>query len=49
MVKLENVVKSYIDGNKPVLDGLSMLVEDGDFFVLTGRSGVGKTTVINLL
>ena len=49
MIKFENVVKSYKDGEKPVIDGLSMLVEDGDFFVLTGRSGVGKTTVINLL
>ena len=49
MIKFENVVKRYSDGADPVLDRLSFTVEDGDFFVLTGRSGAGKTTVINLL
>lgn len=32
-----------------VLDGVSLEVHDGEFLVLVGRSGCGKTTILNLL
>ncbi|MCM1145864.1 MAG: ABC transporter ATP-binding protein [Clostridium sp.] len=51
MIKAENIVKSY--GNKdnriPVLKGISLCVEDGDYVVLLGASGSGKSTLLNIL
>jgi NitT/TauT family transport system ATP-binding protein len=34
---------------KRALDGVSLDVRDGEFLVLVGRSGCGKTTILNLL
>ncbi len=33
----------------PVLDGLNLTVQEGDFVVLMGPSGSGKTTLLNLI
>jgi putative ABC transport system ATP-binding protein len=33
----------------PVLDGLNLTVQEGDFEVLMGPSGSGKTTLLNLI
>lgn len=51
MIKAENIKKSY--GSKenriPVLKGISLCVEDGDFIVILGASGSGKSTLLNIL
>ena len=51
MIKAENIIKFY--GNKenrfPVLKGISMTIEDGDFIVILGASGSGKSTLLNIL
>ncbi len=51
IVKLENISKSYKRGNIviPVLQNISLEVEEGDFFALMGPSGSGKTTLLNLI
>ena len=41
MIAAENVVKNY--GNAEVLKGVSLEVADGEFAVLLGASGSGKT------
>lgn len=47
LISLENVTKAY-DG-KPVVDDLSLNVEQGELFVLVGTSGSGKTTTLKMI
>ncbi len=47
-IKFDNVVFSY-DGEKNALDGISFEAEAGQMIGLSGPSGAGKTTLINLL
>ncbi len=51
ILKLDNVSKSYGEGTHatPVLNGIDLEVQEGEFLVLLGFSGTGKTTLINLL
>ena len=51
MIKAENIVKSYGNsGNRfPVLQGISLEIQDGDFAVILGASGSGKSTLLNVL
>ncbi len=48
LVELKGVVKYY--GNTVVLNGVNLTVsEGGDFVAVFGRSGVGKTTLLNII
>lgn len=47
MLRVEKLSKSF--GNKKVLDQISFEVEKGDIAIITGPSGVGKTTLIRCL
>ena len=51
MLCLESITKRFADGQRAltVLDGLSLQVEEGEFIAITGESGVGKTTLLNIL
>ncbi|MFK7763940.1 MAG: ABC transporter ATP-binding protein [Roseobacter sp.] len=47
ILKLDSVSKNY--GETPVLKDIDLDVREGEFLVLLGFSGTGKTTLINLL
>ena len=47
MIRLDKVTKAY-EGNT-VLSGLSLELPDKGFCAVTGRSGTGKTTLLNII
>ena len=51
LVKFENVKKIYKMGGVSInaLDGVSFEINEGEFAVVVGSSGAGKTTVLNIL
>jgi putative ABC transport system ATP-binding protein len=48
MLELRNLSKSYA-GGRPVLDRLSWTFKAGEFVAIMGDSGVGKSTLLNLI
>ena len=46
-VEVRDLAKSY--GSLRALDGVSLAVEQGEFFALLGPNGAGKTTLISVL
>ena len=50
-VRFENITKTYAGarGSVRALDGVSLDIEQGEFFGLLGPNGAGKTTLISIL
>lgn len=47
MVKFENVTKNF--GSTTALEGVSFVIEQGEFVFIIGPSGAGKSTLIKLI
>ena len=48
-VRFSNVNFKYARDSASILKDLSFEVEAGKFVALVGRSGIGKTTILNLI
>lgn len=49
ILQIENLRFRYPDAEKDALDGVSFHVRAGEFVVLCGKSGCGKTTLLKML
>lgn len=51
VVEVSNVMKSYVLGDTevPVLSGINLKIEKGEFLAIMGPSGSGKSTLMNLI
>jgi putative ABC transport system ATP-binding protein len=51
LIDLHGVVKTYhsLAGEVTALKGIDLQVSAGEFLVITGKSGAGKTTLVNML
>lgn len=47
MIEFKNVSKAYGDNN--VLTNINLTINDGDFFLISGASGSGKSTILNII
>jgi putative ABC transport system ATP-binding protein len=48
VIEVKDLVKKY-NGRKAVLDGVSFSVDESEFVMIYGKSGCGKTTLLNIL
>lgn len=49
MISLKNVTYFYQNHKKPSIKNINMDIKQGEFVVLTGNSGCGKTTVTRVV
>ncbi|MFO7613266.1 MAG: ABC transporter ATP-binding protein [Bacteroidales bacterium] len=48
-IETKNLVKIYAGTEEPALNGISLIIPEGEIFGLLGPNGAGKTTTINIL
>ena len=49
MIRLENLSFTYSDSDKPALGDINLRIDDGEFVLITGPSGGGKSTLCRCL
>jgi len=48
-IKVSNLIKNYENGKIKALNGINLEINEGDFISIIGRSGSGKSSLLNML
>jgi putative ABC transport system ATP-binding protein len=51
MIRLESITRSFLLGKEsvPVLNGIDLMIHEGEFAAIMGPSGSGKSTLMNII
>lgn len=49
MLKINNVIKSFASGTEPILNGVNLSLNKGEFCILIGANGSGKSTLLKII
>lgn len=49
ILHIENLSFKYPNSDKPAIDGVSLSIDSGEFVVICGESGCGKTTLLKMI
>ncbi|MDR3063494.1 MAG: ABC transporter ATP-binding protein [Methanobrevibacter sp.] len=49
IIKIQNLIKTYENGNIKALNGIDLEIEEGEFVSIIGQSGSGKSTLLNMI
>uniref|UniRef100_UPI0011227E40 ATP-binding cassette domain-containing protein n=1 Tax=Bacillus sp. S1-R1J2-FB TaxID=1973494 RepID=UPI0011227E40 len=51
MITLNHIAKTYYQGNLavPILHGISLTIQSGEYVSIMGPSGPGKSTLLNII
>jgi lipoprotein-releasing system ATP-binding protein len=49
MIEVRNIIKTFPNTPNPVLKGINLTINDGEFVSLVGKSGSGKSTLLYII
>ncbi|MGB6307376.1 MAG: ATP-binding cassette domain-containing protein, partial [Steroidobacteraceae bacterium] len=49
VLRLENLCKRFSPDRPPIFEGIDLELRQGEYLAIMGESGVGKSTLLNLL
>ena len=49
MIQLNQITKTYAKDRSPIVDNISLTIEQGETLVILGSSGAGKSTVLKMI